>query len=341
MAQFPSVAARRSVSKGYGLRHEFPEPVAADIVSGRDAFVKNPPHPDIMWQASMLRRFKFYANQYGTIDDRFGGHLRWRVQPTPVEYCLGPMDDSFIRLCLAYLQPAGNALSLEWWHPGQGFQDANNPGLYWACEVVVGEYTIDDEEDQIYSQTQVGTEWMRDASGGFANCIIGHADQRATFLGTDGRTLVLTNPKTSHRQDGGATMANGTDGLMDCMIDLVLWGHCAGPVTVGSPTGNFLTVQKPGFAKDAWADWLERCAGRILWQMAHVECLLELINLCNVGTGGVGGTAGRGGKSLVGPPVPNTNPALPRSTWSKVAPYVDKALTGAVEALTAAIITAI
>ena len=339
MAQFPSVKARRKTSKGYGLRHEFPEPAAHDLVSPAEAFVTNPPRGDVLWQASMLKRFKNYAPEYAAIDGRYGGPLRWRVAPTPVEYCIGPMDDSFIRLALAYLDALKNNNIVELYSPGQTYVDANNANQFWTVETVTPNYTLDDEKSQIYAYTQTTVDWIADSGADFANVLLGHPAQTVHSISTDGRTETFVVPARSNLQDGGATMADGRDGLLECMINLVLWGHCEGPVTIGSPKGNFIGIQLPGFASGAWLDWLGRCAGRVLWQMAHVETLLMLTDICNVGTRGHGGTAGRGGTTLVGPVTPNASPVLPRSTWSKVAPYVDKAIAGAIEAGTAALIS--
>ena len=339
MKQFKSVAKRREHQKGHGIRARYPEPGGFDYQVGDAQFVRKPPSGDPMWQAAMIDRWLRFADQYAAIDARYGGPLRWRVAPYPVEYAPGPVDDVFARLVNKYLDgltsPPGG---LGGAGTGPGGYSPTPPFELSLYTTVVPEFGVEDLRTQTWATGDNGFGWVSLTNGTITGCVWRKPDQTETTYYPTHPPIVTDVPIVQTEVNaGGAGYLDHVE-IWQKAVELILWGHTSGIAKLDDTSvGNAL--QRPaGFAAQEWMAWIEVNAGRILWQMAHVECLLMLTDLCNVATGGRGGPTGHAGNTLTGPPTPNTNPPVNHSTWSKVAPYVDKALSGAVQAATEALI---
>lgn len=342
MKQFPSVKKRRKHQKGNGLRQRFPEPASYLLSCGDAPFILEPPNTDPYWQAAMMVRWLTWTDKYAAIDARYGGPLRWRVAPLPVRYAVGPVDDVFGRLVSQYLDGLTSPpVDLGGESSGAGGYSPTPPFELQTYATVVPGYGVDDMLTQLWSADDTTTGWF-DGSGGSLKSVVWESPvQTITQYYPTHPPIVTIKPIVRYELNAAG------DGYLDGVeiwqraIELILWGHASCPDKLAdNAVGNAL--QRPaGFAAKQWLDWIEVNAGRVLWQMAHVETLLEITDICNVATGGRGGPVHPGGKFLAGNPTPPSNPPLPPSTWSRVAPYVDKAISGAIQAAVEAAIVAL
>ena len=340
MSQFPSLTKRREHTFAHGLRQRYPEPAETELVFAGESFIVEPPISDPMKQAAWLDRFLNYGPKYGEIDGRYGGHLAWRVAPAPVRYLMGPVDDVFCQLAEAYIRKAPQGYPLDWLVPGQVlYPGSTNPPQMKVVDVRPL-FTNEDLLTQLWGKAQSGPDWLANNNGGLCQVLFDCPARTADLVDLHGNSYTQKRDEESVWLYGGAYRGDGRGNLVKMAINLILWGHTYAAEGLGTPETSYW-VQNLGFATDLWLTYIERFAGRILWQMAHTETCLMLSDLFNADGGGRGGIVQKTSGTFKGKPAPPVNPPLPRSTWQHVAPYVDEALSGLIKAATAALITAL